>query len=98
MPFVKFDAEKEIAKQCVLDPEFKRIHEENESEYKIIGEMICARKQAGLTQTQLAKLTNNQQQAISRMEKRENSPSLRTVCKIFDVLGLELKVSKKQSV
>ena len=29
MPFVKFDSEKEIAKQCVLDPEFKRIHEEN---------------------------------------------------------------------
>ena len=30
MPFVKFNAEEEIAKQCARDPEFKRVHEENE--------------------------------------------------------------------
>lgn len=30
MPFVKFNAEDEIARQCARNPEFKRVHEENE--------------------------------------------------------------------
>lgn len=30
MPFVKFDVDKEIERQCAADPEFKRIHEKNQ--------------------------------------------------------------------
>lgn len=54
MPFVKFDVDMEIARQCAASPEFKKIHEENETEYKLIGELIRARKQKGLTQEEFA--------------------------------------------
>lgn len=30
MPFVLFDVDKEIERQCAMDPEFKRIHEKNQ--------------------------------------------------------------------
>ena len=45
MPFVKFDVDKEIERQCAADPEFKRIHEENEAERKRIREEIRARNE-----------------------------------------------------
>ena len=31
MPFVKFDVEKEMLRQCARDPKFKKIHEENQN-------------------------------------------------------------------
>lgn len=45
MPFVKFDIDKEIEKQCKESPEFKKAWEEKHAEYKLIGEMIRLRKQ-----------------------------------------------------
>lgn len=95
MPFIKFDVDKEIARQCAASPEFKRIHEENEEEYKIIGELIRARKQAGLTQEQFAEMIGNKQQTISRIEKHENSPSLKTICNMFNALGYQLQIVKR---
>lgn len=31
MPFVEFDVEKEMLRQCARDPKFKKIHEENQN-------------------------------------------------------------------
>lgn len=38
-------------------------------EYKLIGEMISLRKQENITQKELASLTGNKQQVISRIEQ-----------------------------
>ena len=57
--------------------------------------MVSLRKQEKITQTQLAEITGNKQQVISRIEKKENSPSLRLFCNILDALGYELRIQKK---
>ena len=59
--------------------------------------MISLRKQEGITQSQLAVITGNKQQVISRIEQREHVPSLKLFSNILDALGYEIKIVKKQT-
>lgn len=61
---------------------------------ELIDEMIILRKELKISQRQLAKLTGNKQQAISRMEKKEHSPTLKVFCNMIYALGYELKIVK----
>lgn len=96
MPFVQIDVNKEIEKQ-MQKPKFKKAWEENHAEYELIGEMISLRKQNKITQSELAMLTGNKQQVISRIERKESNPSLKIFAHILDVLGYELRIVKKGS-
>ena len=95
MSFVQVNIKEEINKQCQESPEFKKAWEESREEYKLIGEMIRLRKKEKITQSRLAELTGNKQQVISRIEKKENSPSLRMFCNLLNALGYELQIVKK---
>ena len=95
MPFVQISVDKEIEKRCNESPEFKKVWEENHAEYKLIGEMISLRKQKKITQSELALLTGNKQQVISRIERKENIPSLKLFTNILDALGYQLRIVKK---
>lgn len=94
MPFVQTDVNKEIEKQ-MEKPKFKKAWDENHAEYELIGEMISLRKQKKISQSELAMLIGNKQQVISRIERRDNNPSLKMFVNILDVLGYELKIVKK---
>ena len=98
MPFVKIDIDKEIEKQRQIDPEFRKAWDESRAEYKLIGEMISLRKKEKITQAELAKLTGNKQQVISRIERKESIPTIRAFSHILDALGYELKIVKKETV
>ena len=64
-------------------------------EQALIDEAIQIRKSLNITQRELANLTGSQQQAISRIENKEHSPSLKLFYSIIDALGYELKLVKK---
>lgn len=64
-------------------------------EYKLIDEIIQIRKEQNVSQTNVAKLLGVKQQAISRFENKENSPSLKFFCSIVDALGYKIKIEKK---
>lgn len=98
MPFVQVDIDKEIEKHCKESPSFAKAWNESREEYKLIGEMISLRKAEKITQSQLAAITGSKQQVISRIEKKESSPSLKIFCSILSALGYELQIVKKQSV
>ena len=98
MPFVQVNLHEEIQKHCEESPSFKKEWEESREEYKLIGEMISLRKREKITQSKLAELTGNKQQVISRIEKKENSPSLRMFCNIISALGYELQIVKKSNM
>ncbi|MDR2048032.1 MAG: helix-turn-helix domain-containing protein [Treponema sp.] len=57
----------------------------------IIGELIKARQEKGLTQKQLEELSGVRQPVIARMEKG-NNPQLDTVLKVLAPLGKTLSV------
>ena len=97
MPFVKINISDEIQKEKCSSPKFKKAWEESREEYRLIGEMIRLRKQEKITQSKLSEITGNKQQVISRIEKKENSPSLRIFCNLLNALGYELQIVKKSN-
>ena len=95
MPFVTVNISDEIEKHCQESPEFKKAWGETREEYRLIGEMIRLRKKEKITQTKLAELTGKKQQVISRIEKKEDIPSLRMFCNLLNAMGYELKIQKR---
>lgn len=96
MPFVKVDVNQQIEEKRQNDPEFRKAWDESRAEYKLIGEMISLRKQENITQKELSKLSGKTQQTISRIERRENIPTITAFNKLLNALGYELKIVKKQ--
>ena len=90
MPFKAINVDKLIQKKLEADPELKEMWDNSRTEYRILGELIKLRKEKGLSQVDLAKKTGYKQQAISRIEKRENSPTLKTLCVLADVLDVDI--------
>ncbi len=95
MPFVQVNIANEIEKEKEKSLEFEKAWDESREEYRLIGEMINIRKQKKMTQSKLAEITGNKQQVISRIEKKENNPSLKMFCNILNALGYELHIVKK---
>ena len=98
MPFVEIKVKNEIEKQRQNDPKFRKAWDDSRAEYKLIGEMISLRKQERMTQKELAELTGNKQQVISRIERKESIPTMRAFSRILDALGYELQIVKKKTV
>lgn len=59
---------------------------------KIVGEIMDARKKAGITQSELESLTGIKQTFIARFENNRMDPQLTTVLKLLRPLGLTLDV------
>jgi DNA-binding XRE family transcriptional regulator len=81
------------AKTIILkNEEVRKELKNNEAEYKIIEEIIMARKEKNLTQKDLAKLVGTKQSNISRFESGSYNPSLEFLNKIAHAMGKELQV------
>lgn len=98
MPFVDVNIDKVIETKRKNEPEFKKAWDDSREEYRLIGEMVSLRKAEKVTQGELAELTGSKQQVISRIEKKENSPSLRSFCNILNALGYELQIVKRGKI
>lgn len=63
---------------------------------KQIGAIIRrARRNAGLTQTELGKRTGLRQATVSRLEKGEPATRLSTLLDVLTALGLEIIIDKR---
>ena len=96
MPFKKIDAGQIIEEKRNSDPEFKELWDGSRAEYRILGELVRLRKEKGLTQVELAQKSGYKQQVISRIEKKENSPTLKTLCSLADVLDVDIVLVPKR--
>ena len=63
---------------------------ESDLRVALIGELIKARKEQGISQKKLEELSGVKQPIIARMEKGSTSPQLKTVLKVLAPLGLTL--------
>lgn len=66
------------------------------SDTELIDRLIEIRKKENISQAEIARLTGSKQQAISRLEKKEHSPSLKLFYNIVNALGYEVQIVKKQ--
>lgn len=65
---------------------------ESDLRVALIGELIKARQEKGLSQKKLEELSGVKQPVIARMEKGKNSPTLDTMLKLLAPLGKTLAI------
>ena len=82
----------EFVEEQLKDPEFRAEYEALEPEFSIILAMSEARKNKGITQTQLAEKTGIDQSDISRIENGEANPSLNTLKRLAAGMDMKLKL------
>ncbi|MCD7905661.1 MAG: helix-turn-helix transcriptional regulator [Clostridiales bacterium] len=67
----------------------------DDKEKVLIDTMVSICKEQNISQKRLAEITGNKQQSISRIEHRENSPSLKLFVNLVEALGYDLQIVKK---
>ena len=82
----------EYREKKLQEPEFRKEYDALESEFDIIQAMIDARKQSGLTQKELAERTGINQADISKLENGTANPSIRTLRRLADGMGMKIKL------
>jgi len=65
---------------------------ESDLRVALIGELIRARQEKGLSQKKLEELSGVKQPVIARMEKGQTSPQLDTILKVLAPLGKTLAI------
>lgn len=91
---VKFDPKAHAARKRKADPEFRLAYDALEDEFAALGALLHARKDAGLTQADVAALMGVSQPVLARIESslgsHKHSPSLATLRKYADACGKKL--------
>ena len=86
------DLQKHILEKKAKSPKFAQKYDEGFEAFKIGIALKQARKEAGLTQEQLARKTNTQKSAISRIENHAGDIKFSTLEKIASALGKHLEI------
>lgn len=74
------------------ESDFRIEYEALEPEFTIVQAMIDARKKSGLTQKQLSEKTGIAQGDISKIEKGEANPSLKTLKRLASGMDMRLNL------
>lgn len=83
---------RQTLKEQMQDAEFKKEWEKTELEYQIIEAIITAREEKNITQKELAEMTGITQSDISKLENGNANPSLQTLKKLANGLGMAIKL------
>ena len=97
MPFAEINIKKYIEDRREADPDFRDAWDSSRMEYALLGELIKLRKEKNISQAEIAQKSGYKQQAISRIEKKGHSPTLRTLCAYADVLDVDIKLVPRHS-
>lgn len=65
------------------------------NDVELIKRLVEIRAKEHVSQSELAAMVGSKQQVISRIEKNENSPSLKLFYSLVNALGYELHIVKK---
>ncbi len=83
--------------QNLKDIEFKQAFDALQEEYETVDVLLKARKQANLTQEEVAKRMKTTKSAVSRLESslanEQHSPSLSTLRRYAAALGYKLEIN-----
>jgi transcriptional regulator with XRE-family HTH domain len=85
----KFD---DFLQEQLQNPEFCREYEALQPERAVIQAIIYARQSTGLTQKELSERTGIAQGDISKLEKGNANPSIRTLQRLAAGMGMRLKL------
>ncbi|GAB6037619.1 helix-turn-helix transcriptional regulator [Fundidesulfovibrio butyratiphilus] len=89
----------ELAKKMLANPAVKEAYDAMAPEFALLDELLRARKEAGLSQAQVAALMGTKAPSIARLESAlssgKHSPSVSTLRKYAKAVGKELIIQLK---
>ncbi|WP_257294653.1 helix-turn-helix domain-containing protein [Endozoicomonas sp. YOMI1] len=85
----------DFKKKALADPEVREEYEQQELSYELRKKLIAMRKEAGLTQEEMAEMLHTQKSNISRLENvnSKTSPKLSTIEDYAKAIGYKVKIS-----
>jgi DNA-binding XRE family transcriptional regulator len=93
---VPFNPKAHAAQKSASDPQFKAAYDALEDEFAALSALLKARKEAGLTQADVALRMGVSQPVLARIEsslgKRDHSPSLNTLRRYAQACGKKLVI------
>ena len=86
----------ELKQKALKNKNIKEEYDRLDLEFQLLNEMLTARKEAGLNQSQVAELMGTKQTSITRLESSlsvgNHSPSLSTIKKYANAVGCHLDI------
>jgi len=87
---------KAFVKKILREPAVKAAYDAQEEEFALLDELLKARRQAGLTQAEVAARMGTKTPAVARLEagggSQRHSPSLATLRKYAQAVGCRLEI------
>ena len=91
----------ELTKKMLSNPEVKAEYDSQKEEYTLFDELLKARINAGLTQSEVANLMGTKTPAVARLESgggnKQHSPSITTLRKYASAVGCHLEIKLVQN-
>lgn len=81
-----------VLKEKLKNPDFKEKYDELQPEMVFIRALITARAEQGLTQKELSERSGIQQADISRLETGKGNPGIKTLQRLAEAMGYNLKI------
>ena len=85
-----------LKQKALKNKNVKEEYDKLNLEFQLLNEMLTARKEAGLNQSQVAELMGTKQTSITRLESSlsvgNHSPSLSTIKKYANAVGCHLDI------
>jgi ribosome-binding protein aMBF1 (putative translation factor) len=86
----------EMIREWTQDPASVREYDELEQEFALFDELLRARKEAGMTQAEVAERMATQPSVVARLEagggRQKHSPSIATLQKYAEAVGCHLEI------
>jgi ribosome-binding protein aMBF1 (putative translation factor) len=86
----------ELHEQAMQDPEYRREYERTQLASDVAIKVIGYRIDHGLTQAELARLLDMRQPHVARLEAGDHEPSVATLARLADALGLDFSLDIKR--
>jgi transcriptional regulator with XRE-family HTH domain len=91
----------ELKKKMLSNPEVKAEYDALKEEFSFFDELLKARKNAGLTQSEVAEIMGTKTPAVARLESgggnKKHSPSIQTLQKYAKAVGCHLEIKLVQN-
>ena len=86
----------EMVAEWMADPEFKAAYDALDDKFRLFDELLAARRNAGMTQAQVAEQMGSNPPSVARLEsgggKAKHSPSISTLHRYAEAVGCRLEI------
>ena len=83
---------RDLLNERLQNEDFKKEYESLEPEYELVKAFLEARKNADMTQSELAKASGVAQSDISKLENGNSNPTLKMLWRLADSMNMHLKI------